>query len=217
MSQLDERIAELNKVVHKALTDAGALPVIQGNLFYQPRESLTGPYTATCITKRQRYADAVKGRTCMFEIGMNAGHSAMLALESDPNIVVYSNDLGMVIDGFRHDIYADAAAKFLKETYGDRFHFLLGDCTQVVPTFIKENPDIKFDIVHIDGAKETYTDDYYNFKPALVGGATVIIDDANIPRVRTQIDQLINVGELERREQFPRYDEAFTNEILFRP
>ena len=72
--------------------------------------------------------------------------------------------------------------------------------------------------MHIDGNKDTYTQDFYNLQPALTEDALVIFDDYNIPRVQSQVKAIIERNELVSRQEYPFYSyEKYTNAILGLP
>ena len=72
----------------------------------------------------------------------------------------------------------------LKNMFNDRFTFLKGSCLDEVPKFVKTNSNITLDIVHIDGAKATYKQDFFNIMPLLAKNAIVIFDDSNMLSVQ---------------------------------
>lgn len=80
----------------------------------------------------------------VMEIGFNAGHSAEVILESNPNITLTSFDLGM------HP-YVQVGKNYIDNKYPFKHRLILGDSTHTVPLFINENPNVKFDVIFIDG------------------------------------------------------------------
>jgi hypothetical protein len=210
-----EQLDYLNNAIIKSLDRQKLPPIISGNLFYEPKVTLNRQLEKECSHKRERLCRAVIDKKMMFEIGINGGHSAFLTLYSNSELILFGNDLSEPFDNLRPDIYTPAACAALNDFFPNRFHYLLGDCLTVVPNFVKNN-DIKFDIIHIDGNKDTYSQDFINLKPALVDQALVIFDDSNIPRVKYQIDELKklyvnlqNVSEFDKIQQ-----QKYQNQIL---
>ena len=106
------------------------------------------------------------------EIGFNAGHSSVLFLESNPNAIVYSFDLG------GHP-YIPIAKKYIDLIYPNRHHLILENSVTSVPKFTKENPDIKFDLIFIDGGHsvECALADIRNMKAHSKPDTLIIFDD----------------------------------------
>lgn len=211
----NEKLNYLNSKIKESLAKAGVKQHIEGNLFYEPRFPLNENLDPNSNQKRLRLRDAVQGKKTMFEIGINGGHSSFLALISNEELVVHANDLAQHYSDFYPNIYVPAACEALQELFPGRFKYIFGDCVEAVPAYIKNNPELQFDIVHIDGNKDVYTTDFYNLKPALTKDATVIFDDLNLSRVKAQIDKLIQDKEVAPIDKFPRHtNERYANDIL---
>ncbi len=108
----------------------------------------------------------------ILEIGFNGGHSSEIFL-ANSNANVYSFDIG---DHFHQ--YLKYGKQFINTKYPNRHTLIFGDSTKTVPTFIKNNQHIKFDIIFIDGGHDypiAYAD-ILNCK-ALAHKTTVLIVD----------------------------------------
>ena len=92
------------------------------------------------------------------ETGFNAGHSTLLWLLANPSAKVYSFDLG------RHPCTAPMA-DYLKKRFPDRFTITFGNSTETLPRFRRENPDVKCDLMIIDGGHtvDVASADFGNF------------------------------------------------------
>ena len=219
--EFNKKLKILNGRVKQSLLDKGLKPVIIGNLFYDHIEKYGIPFYESdlneeCDQKRRRFFKAAQLSNNMFEIGLNAGHSSFLALMANPNIKVISNDLA---EPFRvhPEVYTIVAAKTLKEMFGDRFNFIKGDCITEVPNFVAANKNVQLDLLHIDGAKQNYKQDFINLSPLLKKDSLIIFDDFQNPIVKKQIKELTNEGYLEKEEIFPQMDSKkyrLTNEII---
>lgn len=193
---------------------------IIGNIFYPhtPGFFYNEPLYWEMEKKRERYSLALQNKSDMFEIGINGGHSSLLALESNPNLKVVANDIAKFYPPCRDrhpEIYVQIACKTLKEIYGDRFSYIIGDCQATVPKFINENKDRKFDVIHLDGAKQTYTKDFYNLYDNMTDDCTVIFDDMQDNNVKQQISNLFKDGKIKENDLFPRMKEnRYTHEIV---
>lgn len=80
----------------------------------------------------------------IMEIGFNAGHSTDTILTNNPNLTMVSFDLGM------HS-YVATAKSYIDNVFPFRHTLIIGDSRFSVPTFIRNYPDIRFDIIFIDG------------------------------------------------------------------
>ena len=83
----------------------------------------------------------------IMEIGFNAGHSAEVFLKNNPSATLLSFDLGV------HK-YIGEAKRYIDFMYPNRHKLIIGDSTQMVPHFTKNNEGAKFDIIFIDGGHQ---------------------------------------------------------------
>jgi hypothetical protein len=111
------------------------------------------------------------------ETGFNRGFTSLLWLVANKDVRVFSFDLGL------HATVQKGTA-FLKSNFVDakgspRLTLTLGDSTKTIPEFIASHPDVKCDLVLVDGGHEASVAqaDLRNFKELARPGATVIMDD----------------------------------------
>ena len=78
------------------------------------------------------------------ETGFNAGHSTLIWLLANPNTKVYSFDLG------RHTC-TRPMAEYLQKRFPGRLNIELGDSTKTLPDFRRRYPDVKCDLMIVDG------------------------------------------------------------------
>ena len=92
------------------------------------------------------------------ETGFNAGHSTLLWLMANKHANVFSFDLG------EHD-YSRHIAKYLANRFDNRLHVTWGDSRKTLPKFREQHPDVKCDVVIIDGGHtiQIANSDWYNF------------------------------------------------------
>jgi len=81
------------------------------------------------------------------EIGFNAGHSAEIMLENNPELNLISFDLG------DHE-YSLVGKQFIDMKYPGRHTLIIGDSRISIPKFIKDFPGKTFDLLFIDGGHE---------------------------------------------------------------
>jgi predicted O-methyltransferase YrrM len=106
------------------------------------------------------------------EIGFNAGISSTTFLDANPNSVVYSFDLG------EYD-YVQVAQKHIDKLFPGRHHLIIGDSRKTVPDFKKRYPDVKFDLIFVDGSHdyEIAKADLINMRSYADKDTVLVIDD----------------------------------------
>lgn len=162
-------LEELNEIVR-----ASGAPV-EGNLYYEHHEPDLRLDTVTprFAAKRANIAAAARNSRRMLEIGLNAGHSALLALSR--GVELHSVDICA-------HAYTRPVADFLALVFGDRFHFYPGDSLEVLPRLHAENPQLTFDCFHIDGnhGLDFCRADMHNAYSLAEPGAWMVIDDTDL-------------------------------------
>jgi len=221
-TEFQRDLAELNRCLLNALQEHGiSNPVLTGNLMYkhlQPDFCKASP-DETSEEKRERLflaAQRVPSDGACIEIGLNGGHSALILLWANPTLKVTAIDLCQHLskDWGRVDIYVPAAAQWLKSRFGDRFTFIKGSSYDAVPTLANTKEANSVQMMHIDGAKETYRKDFLNALPMLCKRSTIVFDDYNMPTVKKQVQHLIDAQLLQFHPEFEKeYDSAHTNAV----
>lgn len=107
------------------------------------------------------------------EVGFNAGHSAALFLNANPQVKVIAFDIGQFP-------YTRGNLALMKDLFGDRFEYVLGPSETAVPEFHKRRPDVKCDVISVDGDHSTEGTfaDLANFRPLASCRNWVLMDDA---------------------------------------
>ena len=79
-------------------------------------------------------------------------------LLANPNAKVYSFDLG-------YYPCSRPMADYLKNRFPGRFTITFGDSTKTLPIFMRENPDVKCDLISVDGGHtvEVASSDFAHF------------------------------------------------------
>ena len=106
------------------------------------------------------------------EIGFNAGYSTNAFLNSSQDSRVVSFDL------VEHG-YTKAAKQIVDQKFPGRHTLIAGDSTKSVPDYARKHPDLRFDLVFIDGGHEyeIAKADIMNMMPMCTAQTAVIIDD----------------------------------------
>ena len=147
---------------------------LEGNLFYYNQ---TNFYFVKSANRRYNLVQAATESEHLLEIGFNAGHSAALALLSNPEIKVTSIDIAQ--HGYVHE-----CVRILNARFCERFTFVEGDSNIVLP---KLAGPYGFDLIHIDGChRPVYanSDMYYCLRYSKGTGTVVIFDDVQKPHLR---------------------------------
>jgi hypothetical protein len=82
------------------------------------------------------------------ETGFNAGHSAAIWMNANPEARMFSFDLGQFD-------YTMGNGEIMVSMFGDRFELILGDSKYALPEFSRRYPDVKCDVVSVDGDHST--------------------------------------------------------------
>jgi predicted O-methyltransferase YrrM len=121
-------------------------------------------------TLRRLVTERRPGR--ILEIGFNAGHSADVLLAAAPAAHLLSFDLG------RHPAVA-VGKGFIDARYPGRHTLVVGDSTASVPAFTALVPDVRFEVLFIDGGhtEEVARADIVNCGRLAAADAIVAVDD----------------------------------------
>eukprot|EP00929_Paragymnodinium_shiwhaense_P108564 TRINITY_DN74884_c0_g1_i1.p1 TRINITY_DN74884_c0_g1~~TRINITY_DN74884_c0_g1_i1.p1 ORF type:complete len:298 (-),score=55.67 TRINITY_DN74884_c0_g1_i1:149-1042(-) len=96
------------------------------------------------------YFNVARGPTVknICEIGFNAGHSAAIYLNANPQANLYSFDIAQ----FKYTV---GNLQLMKELFPERFDFIVGPSATAVPEFHQMKPDVKCDVISVDGDHST--------------------------------------------------------------
>lgn len=106
------------------------------------------------------------------EIGFNAGKSSYVFLAAKPDTTVVSFDLG------EYD-YVQLAKEIIDTEFPGEHELIIGDSTVTVPAYHKAHPELKFDLIFIDGGHsyEVAKADIENMKKFAHKDTILVTDD----------------------------------------
>ncbi len=135
-----QRLQRLNTIVRQSGDS------LEGNIFYVDLdEGFAGrPPADDLAAARRNMWRAVRFKQRLLEVGVNAGHSALLALSSSPRLQYYGVDI------ITHR-YTIECVDYLKGEFPGRVHLFPGDSREVLPWLADRADELNFDLFHVDG------------------------------------------------------------------
>lgn len=188
-------ITALNNIMSKTAGVPGETFRGIGNLFYD--HAIDTPTNAPPVPrkadKRIFFATALANRQSLLEVGFNAGHSALLALMSQPDLVYTGVDICKMA-------YTVPCAEYLASVFKGRFKLIKGDSRDVLPRLATHHTNTTFDAVHIDGSHEEAPcrSDIANALRLTRTNAVIIIDDLNMAPVAKVYREFVDLGRLKQ-------------------
>ena len=136
------------KVLNECVRASGE--VIEGGIFYWDRDPdfFRNMPAADLAPARRNLWRSTRFKSCLLEIGVNAGHSALLSLSANERLVYHGVDIG------QHK-YTDPCVRFLMQEFPGRVHIYFGDSREVLPYLATHRQSEVFDIFHVDGGHTT--------------------------------------------------------------
>jgi len=119
---------------------------LEGNIFYadlDERFAESAPAEELAPARRNVWR-AARFKERLLEVGVNAGHSALLALSSNPRLEYYGVDI------VAH-AYTLECVDFLKGEFPGRVHLFPGDSREVLPWLAERSGELNADLYHVDG------------------------------------------------------------------
>ena len=140
---------------HETMTEAPELLMKQWNLYYLGKSAQN-----------------------IFEIGCNAGHSVLFFLLGNP-------DSKITIFDICYHKYTEPCIEYLMTVFPGRITLIKGNSHETVPKFQVKNPDVKFDLLHVDGYHlyEHVKTDIKNAKNLSAKKNVLLLDDDNLPHL----------------------------------
>ena len=135
-----DRLARLNAIVQRSGEP------LEGNIFYPDLdETYAGSPPAPALAPARRNLwRAARFKRRLLEVGVNAGHSALLALSANPRLEYTGVDI------LAHS-YTVECVDFLKGEFPGRVHLFPGDSREVLPWLADRGDEMAFDLYGVDG------------------------------------------------------------------
>lgn len=139
-------------------------------------------------SKIQNLLTLAKGKSKICEIGVNAGHSLLLMVSSNPAAEYLLFDLG------GHG-YTRPCVEYIKKAYpSTKITEVYGDSNLTLRDYVATGKLNSFDLIHIDGGHETQTvvSDFIYTQFMLKQNGIVIFDDYNFGNIKEVVDYYVD-------------------------
>lgn len=211
----------LNQALVESLEAVGETPLIGGSPFYRHMQHgsiVTGKFTTRNDIKRRRLFDLARLGTHWFEIGVNGGHGLLLVKAANPDLKCTGIDICQTIGAGnpRADIYCPVAMRWLENRFPGDMQFMIGSSSDLLPGFVRDNPDMRIDILRLDGARKFFFSDFMTLRPLLHKDSYVVFDEPSWPLCRETVQKLMDMGELRPDPHFSPLDKLFEQDPVMR-
>jgi hypothetical protein len=198
------RLNELNRRV------SDAEETLEGNIFYWDGDGdfCGRPPSANLAPARRNLWRATRFKRRLLEVGVNAGHSALLALSGNPALTYHGVDLAV-------HRYTEPCVDYLKSEFPGRVHFQRGDSREALPALAASGDDLDFDIFHVDGGHtdELCRADIGNCLRLARGGRGkhLLLDDINASWIFDVYSEFVSQGFLTTETFFGDWEDDNRN------
>ena len=126
-------------------------------------------YEPIMYPKQKLLYAAAKGKRRCVEVGVHAGHSMLIMLIANPELIIDCFDICV----WEH---TEKCVTYLNEKFGNRIRLFKGDSLTTLPSGTAE---VTYDLAHIDGDHriEVIRREVEILTPRLEAGATLVFDD----------------------------------------
>ena len=141
-------------------------------------------------------------------MGVNAGHSALLALSCNARLEYFGVDLN------QHS-YTSQCIGFLQREFPGRVKFFPGDLREVLPRLVAKRAEHAFDLIHVDGGhtSEVAFSDLSNAIALAKGfpGRHLLVDDVHASWIFDIVCEFVSRGDLTAETMFGDWEESGRN------
>jgi predicted O-methyltransferase YrrM len=176
----------------------GAL--LEGNCVYYHQSLTAAPELKNKQTNLFSVGKTVK--TNLMEIGFNAGHSALLFLM---NVAAGTK---MVFFDICEHVYVLPCFEYLRSNFPHiEMDLQVGDSRTSVQRWMRDNPNTKFDVVHVDGGHDhdVVQSDTTSAAALCREGGIIIMDDTNNHVINRFADELVKQNLAKEILMLPTY------------
>jgi Methyltransferase domain len=199
-----DRLRRINAIVRQSGEP------LEGNIFYPDLDDrfAEGQPSEDLAPARRNVWRAVRFKERLLEVGVNAGHGALLALSSSPRLEYYGVDI------VTHR-YTIECVDFLKGEFPGRVHLFPGDSREVLPWLADRRDELNFDIIHVDGGhtSEVCLSDVTHSVRMSQGqkGRHLLLDDVHASWIFDIYCEFVARGDLTTETFFGDWEEAGRN------
>ena len=135
--------------------------------------------------KIENLITVAKGKSRICEIGVNAAHSLLLMVDSNPNAQYLVFDLG-------YHAYTKPCVEYVKNAYpSTEIKTIYGDTNVTLHNYLQMSIySQRFDMIHVDGGHElqTVVNDFIYSRLLLKPMGVVVFDDYNLHNIKVTLD-----------------------------
>jgi hypothetical protein len=196
------------KVLNNFVKESGE--ILEGGIFYWHRDTnfVENLPAADLAPARRNLWRATRFKKSMIEIGVNACHSALLALSANPHLIYYGVDINI-------HTYTLPCVNYLEKEFPGRVHYYPGDSQEVLPYLAVHHPELDFDIFHVDGGHTSeicYADVSNCLRLANRGfGKHLLLDDINASWIFDIYAEFVSKGHLTTETFFGDWEDDNRN------
>lgn len=149
------------------------------------------------LSKQANLYHAGLNASNILEIGVNCGYSALIFLIANPLSKLTLFDIG-------EHRYTRPCVDYLQSNFPNRITIYYGNSLVTVPEYYKNNPNSKFDVIHIDGGhgEDVIRGDITNCHLLASPNNTVFSDDDDVPHINAFNREMVNRGVWKIKEGF---------------
>jgi predicted O-methyltransferase YrrM len=173
---------------------------LEGNCVYYHQSLTAAPELKNKQINLFRVGKTVK--TNLMEIGFNAGHSALLFLLSAPP------GTKMVFFDICEHVYVLPCFEYLRSSFPHvDMDLQVGDSRMSIQRWMRDNPNTKFDVVHVDGGHDhnAVQSDTTAAAALCRAGGIIIMDDTNNYVINGFADELVKQNLATEMQLLPTY------------
>lgn len=183
---------------------------LEGGIFYwdEDPEFAEKPPAADLAPSRRNLWRATRFKKSLIEVGVNAGHAALVALSANPDLVYYGVDIN-------YHTYTMECMNYLAKEFPGRVHHFPGDSREVLPYLAAQRPELDFDIFHVDGGHTSaicYADVSNCVRLARGGvGKHLLLDDIHASWIFDIYSEFVSKGHLTTETFFGDWEDVNRN------